>query len=66
MKGRDPLWEGWPSPGQWGVDGRATGLRVMTTALGALSGRASQSGGAENDTMGGRVVTGPTGVVKGF
>ena len=39
------------------VRGQPCILRVRSTVLGALGGRASQVGGAETETMGGRIVT---------
>ena len=45
---------------------RATGLCVKTAALGALGERATQGGRAEAETIGGRVVVGPTCRVMGF
>ena len=49
-----------------GVDGRASGLCVRTAALCIVGGRASRGGGAEAETIGGRVITGLTGGVTGF
>ena len=49
-----------------GVGRRATGLCVRPAALGALGERAFQGGGTENETVGGRVVAGVTGILTGF
>ena len=42
------------------------GLCVMTAALGALDGRASEGHGAEAETMGGRVVMRPMHICQGL
>ena len=48
------------------MGGRGAGLHMRTPILGAPGGRASEGGGAEDETIGGRVVTGLTCIVMGF
>ena len=45
---------------------RVTGLRMRTATLSALGGRASNGGGAEDETMGGRVIMGLMRIVMGW
>ena len=45
------------------MGGKAASLHVRTAAL---DGRASEGGGAEDETMGGRVIMGLTDIVTGF
>ena len=44
----------------------AMGLHVRTTALDVLGGRVSWVGETEAETVGGRVIMGPTRILTGF
>ena len=52
--------------GEVSVGERVTGMCGRTAALGALCERAAKGGRAEAETMGGRIVMGPTCRVTGF